>query len=338
MPELFVFGAGIAMMGPRCAAAASPSALPFALLAFAPMLWGGNFIVGRYVGPDIGPHWMNIGRWSIAAIVLLPVSLRGLIRDGRQLFAAWPRLIILSILGIVCANTLIYASLQYIGASVAAILFSTVPLLTVFFTTVIEKRFPACRLILLSVLSMCGVWLVQHYNGPASSRAADNLGEMFILGAAVAWALYWIAVEKLTFKASPLSSLMAQIVIGLLIQIPLALLILDVPPPQGVSTREALALGYIGIFAAAAGFLCWQFALKSVPASLAGAATNLIPVWSLLLAWILLGETLNAAQWLGMALIVLAIILTRATGQPVSVPLNPSPSSTRRCFSRAEAD
>ena len=328
-------------MGARRAATSSPSALPFVLLALAPMLWGGNFIVGRHVGPDIGPHWMNIGRWSIAALVLLPLSLRGLIRDGRELFAAWPRLIILSFLGIVCANTLIYASLQYIGASVAAILFSTVPLLTVFFTTVIEKRFPACRLMLLSILSMGGVWLVQSHNGAVSSKGGGNLGEMLILGAAAVWALYWIAVGKLTVRASPLSSLMAQIVIGLLIQIPLALLVLDVPPPQSVSTREALALGYIGIFAAAAGFLSWQFALKSVPASLAGSATNLIPVWSFLLAWMFLGETLNATQWLGVALIVLAIVLTRTprTARQRELPFPKLPrSSIRRYSPRIESE
>ena len=66
----------------------------------------------------------------------------------------------------------------------------------------------------------------------------------------------------------------------------------------------------------------WLFlaALRFVPAGVAGAYFNAIPVFGVGLAMVFLGETLTAVQWAGVAAIMLSVTglarLMRQAGEP----------------------
>jgi drug/metabolite transporter (DMT)-like permease len=56
-----------------------------------------------------------------------------------------------------------------------------------------------------------------------------------------------------------------------------------------------------------AAFWFYLWALRSVPASMAGMFLNLIPVFGVSTAYVFLGERLTAIQWIGAAAILLSI-------------------------------
>ncbi|MEY3125517.1 MAG: hypothetical protein RLZZ573_2037, partial [Pseudomonadota bacterium] len=55
------------------------------LLIIPPLMWAGNAIVGRAVAPLISPMTLNLLRWSIAFVLLLPLA-GSVLRRGSPLW------------------------------------------------------------------------------------------------------------------------------------------------------------------------------------------------------------------------------------------------------------
>jgi drug/metabolite transporter (DMT)-like permease len=55
----------------------------------------------------------------------------------------------------------------------------------------------------------------------------------------------------------------------------------------------------------------YNYAVSRLPASQAAAFVNLIPVFTLLMAMLLLGESLNPAQWLASTLVFAGVWLSQ---------------------------
>ena len=51
-----------------------------------PLLWAGNAVVGRLLVGQVPPLTLNLLRWALAALLLLPLGWRAL-RNGRELIA-----------------------------------------------------------------------------------------------------------------------------------------------------------------------------------------------------------------------------------------------------------
>jgi drug/metabolite transporter (DMT)-like permease len=62
----------------------SPSTI--LLLTIPPLLWAGNAIVGRLVREAVPPMTLNLLRWAIALLILLPLG-RAMFRSGSGVLA-----------------------------------------------------------------------------------------------------------------------------------------------------------------------------------------------------------------------------------------------------------
>ena len=73
--------------------------LPTALLmAVAPLMWAGNAVVGRLVHTLIPPLTLNLFRWILAFLILLPLA-GWVLRRGSGMWAHWRRFAVLGLLG-----------------------------------------------------------------------------------------------------------------------------------------------------------------------------------------------------------------------------------------------
>lgn len=75
-------------------------ASPYLLLTSAPLLMAGNFIVGRALRGDVAPITLNFWRWTIALLILLPLSYPTLIRERAVLRSEWRRIAAIGASGI----------------------------------------------------------------------------------------------------------------------------------------------------------------------------------------------------------------------------------------------
>src|SRR5881275_1533094 len=90
----------------------SPST--FLLLSLPPLLWAGNAIVGRLVRDAVPPMTLNLLRWALALLVLLPLGWATLRSKGivAGVQTRWRRYALLGLLGIGMYNSLQYLALQ----------------------------------------------------------------------------------------------------------------------------------------------------------------------------------------------------------------------------------
>jgi drug/metabolite transporter (DMT)-like permease len=67
------------------------------------------------------------------------------------------------------------------------------------------------------------------------------------------------------------------------------------------------ALVYNSVLAAAVAWALWLFAIERLPAGVAGVASLATPLLGVLLAWVLLGETPDLEEAIGIGLIAVAL-------------------------------
>ena len=75
------------------------------------------------------------------------------------------------------------------------------------------------------------------------------------------------------------------------------------------SLQSAVALLYLSILATVVGYGLWSHLLKKYPAAQVAPLTLGVPVVGISSAALILGETINQAQWIGISLVVLGLLV-----------------------------
>ena len=108
------------------------------LLLIATILWGGNYICGRFLGPSMPSTLLNTVRWAISTLILVGIlSLNG---KGLPLLKEWKKFSLLGFTGIFAFSTLNYLALQSISASQAGMISAGVPIAILLFTPFVLKE------------------------------------------------------------------------------------------------------------------------------------------------------------------------------------------------------
>lgn len=150
--------------------------------------------------------------------------------------------------------------------------------------------------------------------GSAELSAANLRGDLLAMVAGLLYTGYLILVERTRGRLQPLPLLFLASMFGALFLLPAAL----------AAGERIIPADWAGLFALA---MCSQvigqgllvYALGHVPPLVVGIAMLTQPALSALLGWVYYGETLTARDWLGAAMIVVALILVRLKqkGEPV---------------------
>ncbi len=101
--------------------------LPYLLLVLTPLFWAGNFLIGRMVHETVPPVGLAFWRWAVGLLMILPFAWPQLRRDLPVYRANWPIILILSVLGVSCFNTMVYIGVARTEALNASLLQSTMP-------------------------------------------------------------------------------------------------------------------------------------------------------------------------------------------------------------------
>lgn len=281
-------------------------AVSLLFLIGAPTLWGGNFVVGRIASATIDAVWLNLLRWLLAFVVLVPIAWPAVRREWALVQASFGRLFILAVIGVVGFNTVLYHTLETVPASEAAVGFALTPILIAILAAIADRRPVRASIICAALISVVGVWVMQD----ASPTVSFLRGSLSVLPASLIWALYCVLLSKFAVPASPMTSFVMQIGIGLLVQVPLAMALAPIPRIGTFTQADIVAIGYLGIGAAAIAFLIWQKAIRECGADFAGPFMNIVPLSSVILAGLFLGETLSRAQIWGAFLISVALAVS----------------------------
>jgi drug/metabolite transporter (DMT)-like permease len=307
-----------------------PAVHPYVLLTFAALFWAGNVVLGRGISGAIPPITLNVLRWAIALALLLPIAWPQLAAKGQVVRKHFAKLVLLAVPSTALYNTFIYIGTRTTTATNAGLIVGTMPIaISVLGYLAGEERLTTRRLVGIAI-SFAGVVLVIAKGSSALVHELSlSSGGLFIVGAVVSWALYSILLRRFSIPLCGSALLAILSAIGLVLCIPFCAWELLHGERILWSPGTAAAIIYVGIFPSVIATIFWNAAVAQVGAGTSGVFTNLIPIFSLVLAVILLKEAINAFQLVGMGLIFTAIWLVSAQASlfqpfPVDVIFNRS--------------
>jgi drug/metabolite transporter (DMT)-like permease len=277
----------------------------------ATLFWAGNYIVGAGAVESIDPLSLVLLRWSLAVVPLLAIAQIAERPQWRQVLAAWPWLIALSVFGLLGYNLLLYTALEHTDAFSASLINAFNPALITLAAAAFLRERLTRRAVGGVLIALAGVLLVLS-NGDLGKllQTGFGTGELLMIGAIAAWSAYTIT-GRLAPPVPPITATAIQAAITIVVLTPFSL---AAGGPALPSTQGAIAsLAFIALFPSVLSYLLWNRALAVIPAGKAGVFLNLITVFTALFT-ILAGHPYTLAQIAGGVIVVAGILLT-STGR-----------------------
>jgi drug/metabolite transporter (DMT)-like permease len=275
-----------------------------ALLLVLATLWGASYTFIKLGVATIPPVTLIAARTLIAGTVLVAViRSRGLSlpRDG----ATWRRFLFQACLNSVIPFTLIAAAERTVDAGLATILNSTSPIFAFLLTAVITRHEAVtARKIFGVVAGIAGTCLIVGVE--ALGGLGDELtAQLAIVAATVCYA--GAAIFGRGFRQlDPMMPAAGSLVCGAAILVPLSLVV-DRPWTLAPSAESILALLGLAVFSTALAFVIY-FRLVGTLGSVGTTAQAYLRVpIGVAIGAALLGETLSATAWVGLACVVLGV-------------------------------
>ena len=286
---------------------------PYLLLTLTALFWSGNIVLGRAIRADVPPLALAFWRWVVSLLLTLPLALPHLRRQWPLLRRAWKPVVVLGLLGVGTYNTFAYIALQYTPATNVVLLNSVIPVATISLAALFLKQ----RLrrvqwagVLLSLSGVAAIVSRGDFTALAGMRL--NVGDLWMLGAIFAWAVYTLGLQWRPEGVHPMLLLAAFVVVGLLALAPAYAWEIAQGRLILVTSGALAGIAYTGVFPGFIGYIFYNRAVGEVGASKASLFIHLMPVFGTLLAALFLAEIPRPYHYAGIALIISGIYLTTA--------------------------
>ena len=284
--------------------------MAYLLLTLTVLFWAGNFVLARALNASFDPLTLAFYRWSLAFLILLPVWLPRSRPHWAVLRRHWLRLALLGLVGVGCFNTLLYIGLETTTATNATLLQSAIPVLILLISALFLGEKVTLRQWAGVALSLAGVLvIITHGDFSRLFDLAINDGDLWVLGAVVAWAAYSLLLRLKPAEVDGFAFLGYSILVAVVALAPFSvweqggLPLLDWTPPM------ATTILYMAICPSILSYLFWNRGVAELGAARAGLFIHLIPLFGLLLSVLFLGEKVQAFHLVGIALIFVGIYL-----------------------------
>ncbi len=200
--------------------------------------------------------------------------------------------------------------LSLVSSTVASVIIATIPVfspIVAYYT--IRENFSRYSLAGIMV-SFTGVLIMIMRKDLTLSASPAGIALLFF--AVLSALFYAVIIRKFSFNYSPLTIITAQNVIGMFYFLPLFLL-LDFS--HFITVRPNLelisALLQLSIFASIFAYMLYISVLREFGVSRANVFTNLIPIFTAIASWIILGELLTISKVAGMLIVIAGVIVSQ---------------------------
>jgi len=273
--------------------------------------WGSLFHVGKALLPVLDPYWFTVGRYVLAAIAMLPIvwmNRRAVAQVWRT--SALP-LTLRGVIGYGIFSVLLFEGLKHTVPAHGAVVVSTMPVTTMLLRWLIDGQRPTAGALLIALMALFGVACVSGALFGAEDGASTLHGDALILLGTVGWVIYtrgaarfptlgplpYTAVTALA--AAPLLVLMAAVATGLG----------HAAPPSAEGWREvAWPLIYVAAVPTVFGVIAFNVGVQRLGAVSGTMFMSCVPVSAMLIG-IARGQTPALHEWLGMAIVIAALLL-----------------------------
>lgn len=285
------------------------SFIPVLSLLIAVLLWSSSFVALKFSFQTLDPFIVIFFRMAIASLCFI-------------LFACWRiqkivfqrgdiKFILLMTLFEPCLYFIFEAkAVTLTTASQAGVITSLMPMLVAIGAYFFLKE--KITKIALSGFAMAVIGACWLSLSNESSDYAPNpiLGNFLEFLAMICAAGYTITLKKLTARYSAFLLTGLQAFSGCIFFL-FIILVTNTPFPTDFDIPAAIVVFYLGSFVTLGAYGLYNYGVSKTSAAKASAYINLIPIFSILLGWLLLDESLSFSQSIAALIIITGILLSQ---------------------------
>jgi len=291
---------------------------PLAALCTA-LAWSGSWITGKLAVASAPPLEVSTARFIIASVVLVAITLATRASLGRG--RLWP-VVLAGLFGYCAYNAFVFVGLTMAPASDGALIVPTlIPVLTALAASFIGERLTAAKLAGFALASIGAALVIAagQTSGEISSRRL--VGDLLMLLGAGCWAIYTVLGTIALRTRSPIAIVTIAAPIGAVCLIPLGFFENGYADVAGWNVTVWLNVLYLALVGSVASFILFYWVVRRVGAGVAAMTSYLVPILTLAMAVVLLGDRPQPLQLAGGVVILagvrLATLSLAREGQPM---------------------
>ena len=251
-------------------------------------------------------------------MLLFPFAIRKVRAESRLIFAHLHFLFWVALTGISLFNTFLYVAAHTTSAIKLALVGTTSsPVFAIILAAIfLKERIGWLRIVGL-ILCISGILML--LTGESADRLLTlqfSAGDIWVLLAALFFAIYNTLVKKKPAAISPLSFLFASFVIGTILLLPFYLYEMGNSTPVAWTPGLYGVIVYLGAGTSVIAYLCWNLAIGKLGAARTALFGNLIPLFSIIEAVIFLNEEIGITHLFSGLLIVAGLVLANIKQSP----------------------
>lgn len=275
------------------------------------LIWALNFSIIKASLSEVDPYSFNSARFILATLLVWAI-----VFWNKAWFTIpkrdWLPLIVIGLVGNLLYQWLFIVGINLTLSANAAVMLGTIPIwIAIFSHFFSDEQMSALKFLGVS-LAFAGVAAIIIGGDNAISFASDTFtGDILIILAAVTWAIYTIRSKNFLQRYSPLQFSAIMTLIGAVSLTIISFFVAESTNWNEVSAPAFGAIIYSGALSIGLAYLIWNNGIIKVGPVKTSVYQNLVPVLGLLFGVILLNESLTSLQYIGSAITVSGVVITR---------------------------
>lgn len=245
-----------------------------------------------------------------AIIVIFPLAIinEGSLMEYKINKSDWYLIFLQGLTGIFIFRIFIILGLRFTSAVESGIIMSTTPAILALFSYFFIKEKITLRTIVGIGISVLGIILLCTNDIYISgSKLINMLGNMFVLIAVIGEVLFTIFRKLQSFDTKPLTTTAFVILFAFILFLPIGIYNSFYFNWHTIKLSNLISMFYYGVICSAIGYSFWFRGIAKVPVSSAAAFSGVMPISSVTLSTILLGESFTIQHLSGMVLVLIGI-------------------------------
>ena len=286
--------------------------LAYIFLLLTVTFWAGNFVVGKFASMyEVPPFSLNFYRWFFAWLILAPFTIPEIIKKKDYIIRNYKLFIVLGVTSITIFNSIVYYSLNFTQVISGVLMISTIPVMIMFFSSILKIEKTNIFQVIGVVLSFLGVIIIiTKANFEILKNLNFNKGDITMVIAMLSWALYSTLLKKQKYEISQLSLLQVVMSFGLIFLIPIYFIEYQLGFRITLEKPFILILSYVVLLPGLASFILWIKGISIIGANRSGVFLHLMPIMSAIMAMIIFNEKFMFYHMLGACFIISGILLS----------------------------
>ena len=286
--------------------------LAYIFLLLTVTFWAGNFVVGKFASLyEVPPFSLNFYRWFFAWLILAPFTIPEIIKKKDYIISNYKLFIVLGVTSITIFNSIVYYSLNFTQVISGVLMISTIPVMIMFFSSILKIEKTNIFQVIGVILSFLGVIIIiTKANFEILKNLNFNKGDITMVIAMLSWALYSTLLKKQKYEISQLSLLQVVMSFGLIFLIPIYFIEYQLGFRITLEKPFILILSYVVLLPGLASFILWIKGISIIGANRSGVFLHLMPIMSAIMAMVIFNEKFMFYHMLGACFIITGILLS----------------------------